>query len=197
MSNPLRQNACLLQVTSSTSTVPYTTGLAYFAECQRHSAKAGKHSVKKSPSVALGEAHTAFLLPAKPALPSAFSRALGKPLPCAKPHCTRQKKLKRDGRTGELANGTANWRTGRPNGTGRKLCRVPYARHSAKIQTSPSANLAALGEVWVFAECQESGTRRSLGLCRVPVFWHSAKFGSLPSAKVITLGKYVFQEIEK
>ena len=41
-----------------------TTGLAYFAECQRHSAKAGKHSAKKSPSVALGEAHTAFLLPA-------------------------------------------------------------------------------------------------------------------------------------
>ena len=88
---------------------------------------------------------------------------------CRVPSRTRQKKLKRDGRTAELANGTANWRTGRPNGTGRKLCRVPYARHSAKIQTSPSANLAALGEVWVFAECQASGTRRSLGLCRVPV----------------------------
>ena len=93
--------------------------------------------------------------------------------------------------------GQVNWRTGRPNGTGRKLCRVPYARHSAKIQTSPSANLAALGEVWVFAECQASGTRRSLGLCRVPVVWHSAKFQTSPSAKVITLGKYVFQEIEK
>jgi len=93
-----------------------------------------------------------------------------------------KKKLKRDGRTGELANGTANWRTGRPNGTGRKLCRVPYARHSAKIQTSPSANVAALGEVWVFAECQASGTRRSLDLCRVPVVWHSAKFQTSPSA---------------
>ena len=172
-----------------------TTGLAYFAECQRHSAKAGKHSAKKSPSVALGEAHTVFLLPAKPALPSVFSRALGKPLPCAMPHSA--KKLKRDGRTAELANGTANWRTGRPNGTGRKLCRVPDARHSAKIQTSSSAKLAALGEVWIFAECQASGTRRSLGLCRVSGVWHSAKFETSPSAKVITLGKYVFQEIEK
>jgi len=120
-----------------------TTGLAYFAECHRHSAKAEKHSATSLPSVALGEAHTAFFLPAKPALPSAFSRALGKPLPCAKPHSA--KKLKRDGRTGELANGTANWRTGRPNGTGRKLCRVPDARHSAKIQTSPSAIIITLG----------------------------------------------------
>ena len=94
-----------------------------------------------------------------------------------------------DGRTGELANGTANWRTGRPNGTGRKLCRVPYSRHSAKIQTSPSANLAALGEVWVFAECQASGTRRSLDLCRVSRIWHSAKFGSLPSVRRPALGE--------
>ena len=89
-----------------------------------------------------------------------------------------------------------NWRTGRPNKTGRKLCRVPDARHSAKIQTSPSAKLAALGEVWIFAECQASGTLRSLGLCRVSGVWHSAKFETSPSAKVITLGKYVFQEIE-
>jgi len=166
MSNQLRQNACLLQVTSSTSTVPYTTGLAYFAECQRHSAKAGKHSVKKSPSVALGEAHTAFLLPAKPALPSAFSRALGKPLPCAMPHSA--KKLKRDGRTGELANGTAE-------------------RDGSK--TLPSAICSALGKDSNFAECQPGRTRRSLGFCRVSGVWHSAKFGSLPSASLLALGE--------
>ena len=93
-----------------------TTGLAYFAECQRHSAKAGKHSVKKSPSVALGEAHTAFLLPAKTAMPSAFSRALGKFLPCATPHSAKKNE------------------TGRPNGTngtgrGGELCRVPDSWH--------------------------------------------------------------------
>ena len=67
-----------------------TTGLAYFAECHRHSAKAEKHTATSLPSVALGEAHTAFLLPAKPALSSAFSRALGKPLPCAKPHSAKK-----------------------------------------------------------------------------------------------------------
>ena len=55
-----------------------------------HSAKAEKHSATSLPSVALGEAHTAFLLPAKPALPSAFSQTLGKPLPCAKPHSAKK-----------------------------------------------------------------------------------------------------------
>ena len=112
----------------------FTTGLAYFAECQRHSAKAGKHSVKKSPSVALGEAHTAFLLPAKPTMPSAFSRALGKRLPCATPHSAKKNETGRPNRT---------------NGTGRggELCRVPDLWHSAKIQSSPSARSAALGEL--------------------------------------------------
>ena len=156
------------------SGLPSTTGLRYFAECHRHSAKAEKHSANCWPSVALGEAHTAFLQPAKPALPSAFSRALGKPLPCAKPHSA--KKLKRDGRTGELANGTAE-------------------RDGSK--TLPSARCSALGKDSNFAECQAGRTRRSLGLCRVSGVWHSAKFQTSPSAKVITLGKYVFQEIEK
>ena len=50
-----------------------------------------------------------------------------------------------------------------------QLCRVPDAWHSAKIQTSPSADLAALGEE--------------------PLGWHSAKFGSLPSATRPALGK--------
>ena len=52
--------------------------------------QAEKHSATSLPSVALGEAHTAFLLSAKPALPSAFSRALDKPLPCAKPHSAKK-----------------------------------------------------------------------------------------------------------
>ena len=108
---------------------------------------------------------------------------------CRVPSRTRQKKLKRDGRTGELANGTANWRTGRPNGTGRKLCRVPYARHSAKTQTSPSAIRLTLGKNPNFAECQPGRTRRSLGFCRVSGVWHSAKFGSLPSASRLALGE--------
>ena len=86
-----------------------TTGLPYFAECHRHSAKAEKHSATSLSSVALGEAHTAFLLPAKPALPSAFSRALGKPLPCAKPHSA--KKVETGRANGRMA------RTERGNGT--------------------------------------------------------------------------------
>ena len=149
--------------------LPITTGLAYFAECQRHSAKAGKHSAKKSPSVALGEAHTAFLLPAKTAMPSAFSRALGKFLPCATPHSAKKNETGRP-------NG--------PNGTGRggELCRVPDSWHSAKIQSSPSARYTTLGEVSIFAECHASGTRRSLDLRRVPHVWHSAKFQTSPSA---------------
>jgi len=44
-----------------------TTGLGYFAECRRHSAKAGKYSATTLPSAAHGKAHTAFHLPAKPA----------------------------------------------------------------------------------------------------------------------------------
>ena len=131
-----------------------TTGLAYFAECQRHSAKAGKHSAKKSPSVALGEAHTAFLLPAKTAMPSAFSRALGKFLPCATPHSA--KKMKRDGRTANGTDGTGwernfaeCWTRGtRPRS---KVRRVPDIQHSAKFRSSPSATLLALGEVSNFA----------------------------------------------
>ena len=90
-----------------------------------------------------------------------------------------KKKLKRDGRTGELANGTGR----------RKLCRVPEAWHSAKIQTSPSANLEALGEVWLFAECHTSGTRQRFKFRRVPIWQHSVKFGSLPSATRLALGK--------
>jgi len=77
------------------------------------------------------------------------------------------------------------------NGTGRrKLCRVPEPWHSAKIQTLPSANLAALGEVWIVAECHTSGTRQRFKLRRVPIWQHSAKFGSLPSATRLALGNY-------
>ena len=139
------------------------------------------------PSVALVEAHTAFLLPAKPERHSANL--------CRVPSRTRQKKLKRDGRTGKLANGTGE-RDGR-TGRGRKLCRVPDAWHSAKIQTSPSAKLAALGEVSSFAECCQVGTRRSLDICRVPRVRHWAKFQTSPSVKVIALVESFFQEIEK
>jgi len=132
----------------------HTTGLGYFAECHRHSAKSGKHSATTLPSVAHGEVHMAFHLLAKPALPSALSQALGKLLPCAKSHSA--KKVE----TG-WANGTAE----RDGGQG--LCRVPDAWHSAKIQSLPSAKGWALSEVLDFAECCHVGTRRSLELCRV------------------------------
>jgi len=151
-----------------------TTGLAYFAECHRHSAKAEKHSATSLPSVALGEVHMTFLLPAKPALPSAFSRALGKPLPCAKPHSAKKVETGRTDswtgeRDGELANGTAAERDG--------------------SKTLPSAICSALGKDSNFAECQPGRTRRSLGFCRVSGVWHSAKFGSLPSASLLALGE--------
>jgi len=38
---------------------------------------------------------------------------------------------------------------------------VPRVWHSAKFQSSPSAADLALGELWIFAECHESGTRQS------------------------------------
>ena len=136
-------------------------------ECHRHSAKAEKHSATSLPSVALGEAHTAFLLPAKPALPSAFSRALGKLLPCAKPHSAKKVET---GRTNRRTG-----RTGRPNGTGSK--------------TLPSARRVALGKDSNFAECQAGSTRRSFELCRVLPGRHSAKFDYVPSATRPALGK--------
>ena len=55
-----------------------TTGFMLFAECQMHSAKPGKHSVKSLPSVTLGKDHSVKPLTAKGTLPSAFFRALGK-----------------------------------------------------------------------------------------------------------------------
>jgi hypothetical protein len=53
--------------------LPFTTGIAFFAECLRHSAKAILHSAKALPSVTLGKEHSA-----KGSLPSAFFRTLGK-----------------------------------------------------------------------------------------------------------------------
>ena len=125
-----------------------TTGLAYFAECHRHSAKAEKHSAKYLPSVALGEQLTAFLLPAKPALPSAFSRALGKPLPCAKPHSAKKLETGRTNRRKERD--VENFAECQAGSTRRSLalCRVPPVLHSAKIQTSPSAYVNAHGEIF-------------------------------------------------
>ena len=64
----------------------YTTRDRRFAECQKHSAKAVMHSAKSLPSVTLDKRHSATNLTAKPALPSDFSQALGKSLPCANKH---------------------------------------------------------------------------------------------------------------
>ena len=148
-----------------------TTGLGYFAECCRHSAKAGKYSATSLPSVALGEAHTAFHLPAKPALPSAASRALGKLLPCDKTHSAKKVETGRaNGRMArtERGNGTVggNFAECQTRGTRQrfKLCRVPSWQHSAKFRALPSAATLALGEVWLFAECHASGTRQSFKL---------------------------------
>jgi hypothetical protein len=56
----------------------YTTGIAFFAECLRHSVKAILHSAKALPSVTLGKEHSAKISSAKGSLPSAFFRTLGK-----------------------------------------------------------------------------------------------------------------------
>jgi hypothetical protein len=55
-----------------------TTGIAFFAECLRHSAKAILHSAKPLPSVTLGKEHSAKISSAKGSLPSVFFRTLGK-----------------------------------------------------------------------------------------------------------------------
>jgi len=97
-----------------------------------------------------------------------------------------------DGRTVELANGTANWRTGLVEnfaechmlGTRQrfKLRRVPSWQHSTKFEYVPTATRPALGKVSDFAECQSNCTRRIL-------FPENKKMVALPSVKVITLGK--------
>ena len=63
--------------TKSTTCI-YTTGLALFAECRIHSAKALLHSAKGLPSVALGKPHSVKKVTAKAPLPSVFFRTLGK-----------------------------------------------------------------------------------------------------------------------
>ena len=87
-----------------------------------------------------------------------------------------------------------------------KLRRVPRVWHSAKFQSSPSAADLALGELWIFAECHESGTRRSSAPIpshpfRSPVrpsrFIFFAECGvahgkNLPSAREKALGIAVF-----
>ena len=134
-----------------------------------HSAKAEKHSATSLPSVALGEVHTAFLLPAKPALPSVFSRALGKPLPCAKPHSAKKVETGRTNRQTGERDGVENFAECQTRGTRQrfKLRRVPSCQHSAKFRALPSAARSALGEVWIFAECHASGTQQSFRLRRV------------------------------
>ena len=55
-----------------------TTGILWYAECQKHSAKTNIHSAKCLPTVALGKGYTAKGATANSSLPSAFSSALGK-----------------------------------------------------------------------------------------------------------------------
>ena len=137
----------------------------------RHSAKAEKHSATSLPSVALGEAHTAFLLPAKPALPSAFSRALGKPLPCAKPHSAKKIETGRTIRQTGERNGRTG-RTGRPNGTGSK--------------TLPSARRVALGKDPNFAE--------SLFVL-IQLLWIQVLFSHIPLNEIRHfISKFIFHE---
>ena len=59
-----------------------TTGINSFAECLKHSAKPSKHSAKALPSVTLGKEGSVNSASAKPSLPRAFSRALGKEALC-------------------------------------------------------------------------------------------------------------------
>jgi hypothetical protein len=55
-----------------------TTGITFFAECLRHSAKAILHSAKPLSSVTLGKEHSANILSAKGSLSNTFFRTLGK-----------------------------------------------------------------------------------------------------------------------
>ena len=84
-----------------------TTGLSYFAECHKHSAKARKYSATTLPSVAHGEEHTVFKL-----WRSRLCRVLflGHSAKCCRvPGRTRQQKV----------NGTVIWETWRANRTRR------------------------------------------------------------------------------
>jgi hypothetical protein len=67
-----------------------TTGIAFFAECLRHSAKAIFHSAKALPSVTLGKEHSANISSAKGSLPSAFFGHSAKNLPSVKKHSAKK-----------------------------------------------------------------------------------------------------------
>jgi hypothetical protein len=58
--------------------IPYTTGIAFFAECLRHSAKTILHSTKSLSSITLDKEHSANISSTKGSLPSTFFRTLGK-----------------------------------------------------------------------------------------------------------------------
>ena len=120
-------------------------------ECHKHLAKPRKHSATTLPSLAHGEAHTAFHLTAKQALPSAISLALGKVLPCARSHSA--KKCERDGGPGNV--------TGERHGTG-----LSYSKWDGR-------NGVGTG---VFAECPQESTQQRFKFCRVLNAGHSAKF---------------------
>ena len=141
-----------------------TTGLSYFTECHKHSAKARKYSATTLPSVAHGEEHTAFKLTAKQALPSAISRTLGKVLPCARSHSAT--KSERDGRPGNV--------TGERVGMGQS-----YNKRGGQ-------NWWEWGD---FAERHKESTRQRFKFCQVLASGHSANFHSLPSAFRMALGK--------
>jgi hypothetical protein len=65
-----------------------TTGLVFFAECLRHSAKTILHSVKSLSSVTLGKEYSANILSAKDSLPSTFFGHSVKSLPSVEKHST-------------------------------------------------------------------------------------------------------------
>ena len=55
-----------------------TTGIYYFTECQKYSAKAVSHSAMTLPSIVLGPGYSARIPLAKLVLPRTRTRALGK-----------------------------------------------------------------------------------------------------------------------
>jgi hypothetical protein len=65
-----------------------TTGIAFFAECLRHSANAILHSAKSLPSVTLGKKYSANILSANGSLSSTFFVRSAKTLPSVEKHST-------------------------------------------------------------------------------------------------------------
>ena len=149
----------------------HTTGLVLFAECPKHSAKPILHSTKDLPSMALCKLYTAIAVTAKKALPSAFSRTLGKTFAMSQ-KALGKNKVREPAKLPVM--GTLLCARRKDTRLSSVLCGVSFSWHTTKMGTLSCACFLAHGKVHYFAECLCFCASQSLYLYQVLLPWHLA-----------------------